>query len=180
MADSDYTSSNTSSKPGSSTDSRSEETRKRARETASEVKDAAWQQARGQFEQQSSLAAEQTEKLAAVLRKMANEFDNQNQPAFSSFANNFARYSDSISHQLREKNLSGLMNDAQRYSRRQPAIFVGGAIAVGFLAARFLRSSDSGDTAHRRTEATSSPPSPTSPSPTSENAASDAAARGPV
>ncbi len=164
MVGSDYTSSNTSSGPGSSTGSRSEETRERARETASEVKDAAWQQARGQFEQQSGLAAEQTEKLAAVMRKMANEFDDQNQPAFSNYANNFARYSDSISHRLREKNLNALMDDAQNYSRRQPAMFVGGAIAAGFLMARFLRSSDSnesdsGETAHRHAE-TATPASP--------------------
>jgi hypothetical protein len=33
------------------------------------------------------------------------------------------------------------MNDAQRLARRQPALFVGGAFAVGLLGARFLKSS---------------------------------------
>ena len=33
------------------------------------------------------------------------------------------------------------MHDAQRLARRQPALFVGGAFALGLLGARFLKSS---------------------------------------
>lgn len=46
-----------------------------------------------------------------------------------------------LSSALREKDVNELLDDAQRLARRQPALFVGGAFAVGFAAARFLKSS---------------------------------------
>lgn len=118
-----------------------DEIRDRARQTADEVREAARQQAEGMFDRQKSAAAEQTEKLATVFRKMAKEFDQQDQHYFSGYANNLARCTDGISQRLREKDLEGLMSQVQEYSRRQPAIFIGGAIAAGFILSRFLRSS---------------------------------------
>jgi hypothetical protein len=140
------TTANTSSSAGAGADTRTGEAQERAREAASEAGDAAWQQAHGQFEQQSGRAAEQGENLAAALRRMADEFEQQNQPMFSSYANSFAQYTDSFSQRLREKNLNHVMDDVRGYSRRQPALFVGGAIATGFLLARFLNSSATNNT----------------------------------
>lgn len=118
-----------------------DEIRDRARQTADEIRDAARQQAEGMFNRQKSVAAEQTEKLATVFRKMAKEFDQQDQYYFSGYANNLARCTDGISQRLREKDLEGLVSQVQEYSRRQPAMFIGGAIAAGFILSRFLRSS---------------------------------------
>jgi len=42
---------------------------------------------------------------------------------------------------LRDKDLRTVCNEAQSFSRREPALFIGGVIAAGFLASRFLRSS---------------------------------------
>lgn len=114
----------------------------RARQTADEVKDAARSQAEGLFNQQKDAAAEQAEKLSTVFHKMADEFDNQDQRYFSGYANNIAQCTDGLSQRLREQDLSGLMHQVQDYSRRQPAMYFGGAVAVGFLLARFLRSSN--------------------------------------
>lgn len=156
------------------------EAKERVRQTADEVKEAAQQQVEGLFAQQKDAAAEQAEKLSTVFRKMAEEFEAQDQSYFSGYANNIARCTDSLSQRLREKDLGSLMTQAQEYSRRQPALFVGGAVAAGFLLARFLRSSNRQGTTGNASPAagsgggmprTSTPPGqspgtvPTSPSP---------------
>jgi len=46
-----------------------------------------------------------------------------------------------LSGYLERQDLSGLMSDVERFARRNPAIFLGGAFALGILAARFLKSS---------------------------------------
>ena len=72
---------------------------------------------------------------------MADEFDNQQQPYFSKQARKFADTTERFSSSLRDKDLRTVCNEAQSFSRREPALFVGGLIAAGFLATRFLRSS---------------------------------------
>ena len=123
-----------------SSSSAKDEARERTRQSAHEVKDAARQQAEGMFDQQKEVAANEAEKFASVFRKMAKEFDQQDQHYFSGYANNIARCTDGISQRLREKDLGTLMDQVQDYSRRQPAAFIGGAVAAGFLLARFLNS----------------------------------------
>ena len=49
--------------------------------------------------------------------------------------------SSGFSERLKNKDVTELLNDAQRLARRQPALFVGGAFALGLLGARFLKSS---------------------------------------
>jgi len=42
---------------------------------------------------------------------------------------------------LENRSVDELMYDAERFARRQPAMFLGGAFVLGVLAARFLKSS---------------------------------------
>jgi ElaB/YqjD/DUF883 family membrane-anchored ribosome-binding protein len=130
--------------------------KQRGRETAQEIKGAARQQAEGLFSQQRDAAAEQAEKISSAFRKMADEFDEQEQPLFSGYAKNVASCTDDLSHRLREKDLGGLVEQAQDYSRRQPGLYFGGAVAAGFLLARFLRSSN-----ERQTQQQPRPQEPT-------------------
>lgn len=59
------------------------------------------------------------------------------------------QYTESLSEQvekisgyLERQDLRGLMSDLESFARRNPAIFLGGAFALGILAARFLKSSN--------------------------------------
>ncbi|QEA38101.1 hypothetical protein FGL86_02795 [Pistricoccus aurantiacus] len=117
----------------------------KAQQTAGEVQDAARQQAESTFNRQTGAAAQETEKVANVFHKMADEFKNQDQAYFSRYANDLARGTDALSRRLREKNLQDLLGDVQRYGRQRPAALMGGAIAVGFLLSRFLKSSQRHD-----------------------------------
>jgi hypothetical protein len=46
-----------------------------------------------------------------------------------------------VSGYLREKDIDQLVREAEDFARRQPALFLGGAFALGVLGARFLKSS---------------------------------------
>ncbi len=118
-----------------------ESLKQQGRDTAHEVNEAAQYQAEGYFNQQRDNAAEQSHKLTGVLQKMADEFDNQQQPYFSKQARKFADTTERFSTTLRDKDLQTVCNDAKSFSRREPALFLGGMMAAGFLASRFLRSS---------------------------------------
>jgi ElaB/YqjD/DUF883 family membrane-anchored ribosome-binding protein len=48
---------------------------------------------------------------------------------------------DRFASDLKQKDAQELLQDAQRFARRNPAVFVGSAFAVGLLAARFFKSS---------------------------------------
>ncbi|SDN67341.1 hypothetical protein [Vreelandella arcis] len=115
--------------------------KQQGRETAHEVGEAAQHQAESYFSQQRDYAADQSHKLTGALQKMADEFDNQQQPYLSKPARKLADSTERFSKKLRDKDLRSVCEEAQNFSRREPALFIGGVIAAGFLVSRFLRSS---------------------------------------
>ncbi|WP_447555413.1 hypothetical protein [Vreelandella sp. EE22] len=123
----------------------SERLKDQGKEAAHDISDAAQHQAEHLYDNQRKAFAEQAHKFTDVMKKAADDFDNQQQPFFSQQVRKVANLADGFSNQLRDKDLRRICHDAQDYSRREPAIFIGGAIAAGFLAARFLRSSRSHD-----------------------------------
>lgn len=137
----DHTESSTTEGSASGDKKGARSTESRARDAASDTGKAAWGEAQSQFSKQSSFAADQTDKVSTVLHNMADEFDQQDQHTFSNYTNQLAGYSDALSEKLREKDLNYFVDEARNISRRQPALFMGGAIAAGFVLARFLRSS---------------------------------------
>ncbi len=118
-----------------------DELKERARDSAEDVKGAAQRRAESLFDNQKSAAAEQTHKVSQVLHKMGDEFDQQQQTTFSRWANQLADQTDHVADQLRHQDLQHLLHNAGAYSRREPMLYMGGAIAAGFVVARFLRSS---------------------------------------
>ncbi|MGH9904058.1 MAG: hypothetical protein ACRD8U_00580, partial [Pyrinomonadaceae bacterium] len=46
-----------------------------------------------------------------------------------------------FSGSLRQRDVDSLLAQAQDFARRRPAVFLGGALATGFVLARFLKSS---------------------------------------
>jgi hypothetical protein len=127
-----------------------DELRQQAGETRDELRDAARQQAESLLDRQKSAAADQAERVTTVLHKMADEFERQEQPYFSGCVNELAKRSDAFSRTLRERDLEALMEQTRHYSRQHPALFMGGAIAAGFMLSRFMRSSGQSDAPRSR------------------------------
>lgn len=118
-----------------------EKLKQQGRESAHEVGEVVQHQAEDYYTLQRDNATEQAQKLTGVLQKMADEFDQQQQPFFSKQARKFADTTERFSNNLRDKDLRSVCSEAESFSRREPALFVGGLIAAGFLVSRFLRSS---------------------------------------
>src|SRR3546814_8495932 len=57
------------------------------------------------------------------------------------YADQAARGREGFAQTLREKDLDGLVEDVGDFARRQPALFLGGAVALGFAMSRFLKTS---------------------------------------
>lgn len=58
------------------------------------------------------------------------------------YTNNLAEQIENISNYFERKEVKDMVRDVESFARKYPAYFIGGAVAVGFLAARFLKSSN--------------------------------------
>jgi len=58
------------------------------------------------------------------------------------YTNNIAQQIENLSGYFERKDVREMVRDVETFARRYPAYFIGGAVALGFLAARFLKSSN--------------------------------------
>lgn len=114
-------------------------------------------QAADAAEKQKRTAADQTRGFADALRRSAEQLDRQHQSFLARCVASCAANLDSMSDTLRDKDVNTLLGQTQNFARRQPGIFLGGAVTTGFLIARFLKSSDERRHADSGRSASSSP-----------------------
>jgi hypothetical protein len=79
--------------------------------------------------------------VAQALRQTAQNLQGQNQAAVGGVANQAADRVDQVAGYLRERDVSQLVGEFEGYARRSPGLVLGGAFALGLLAARFVKSS---------------------------------------
>lgn len=111
-----------------------------AKETARNIASDTKESALSMIGEQQKAAASGLGDFAGVLRKAARDMGDDRAPIsrmVESTADKLERFSGS----LRDKDLNGLMRDVEGFARRQPVAFFGTALAAGFLAMRFLKSS---------------------------------------
>jgi hypothetical protein len=89
--------------------------------------------------------AGQVEGVAVALRRTAEGLRDEGQGPFAKYAERLADGIGRISSSLREQDFRGLYRKAEDFARREPALFIGGALALGFVAARFLKSGPRAD-----------------------------------
>jgi hypothetical protein len=82
--------------------------------------------------------------LAQAVRQSTDSLRESQQPAVAEYVDRAASHIERLSATLRDRDVRELVQDAQQFARRQPAIFVGAAFAAGVLAARFMKSSGGG------------------------------------
>lgn len=101
-----------------------------------------------------NIAAENVGRAGEALHAAAEHLGRND--AFGGLIDAAATQLDSASSALRDRDMNKLMHDAGDFARRQPALFIGGAVALGFALGRFAtagsRSVDYSTT--RRTGAT--------------------------
>ena len=115
-----------------------------AQETAGGLAVQAQQQTSSMLQTQKSNATETLGAVSQALRQTAQSLEQQNQAPIGQYANTAADQIDRVSGYLESKSIEDLVGEAEMFARRSPAVFLGGAFALGLFAARFLKRSSPG------------------------------------
>jgi hypothetical protein len=118
-----------------------------------EIKDQAVGQARETFRDArdrvaSSLGdsktrmADQVGGMASALRHASEQFRSDDQARIAGLADTVATQVDQLANYLRGHDGRAMLDDIGGLARRQPALVIGGALALGLLAGRFIKSSE--------------------------------------
>ncbi len=93
-------------------------------------------------EEQKRRAAQAIHGVARSLHDAAGSLNSQEQESTARYANLAADQLERAASLLQGRSVDDLMSDVERFARRQPVVFLGGALAVGFVMARFLKSGE--------------------------------------
>jgi hypothetical protein len=127
--------------------------RSTAREQIRDVKNQVVDQAKNTFQQAreratSSLGeskgqfADQFGTMADALRRTTEHLRSEDQQRIAGLTDTAARQVEQIADYLRSKDARAMREDLENLARRQPALLIGGALLLGLIGARFLKSSE--------------------------------------
>lgn len=119
------------------------EVKEQVQQKLGDIKDQVAEQATGRLEEQKTAASSGISTVAHAFRQTGQHLRGQEQEGVAQYIDQAAQRLEQFSHYLGEHDLKDLARDAEQFARREPALFLGGAFAVGMLAARFLKSSGS-------------------------------------
>jgi hypothetical protein len=109
------------------------------------------ERATAQLSTQKDRATDGLGSVAQVVRQSTQQLRENKHDSIAQYVDKAADQIDRFSTELRNRDVGELVNDVQRFARRQPALFVGSAFAIGVIGARFLKSS-SDNQRHRALE----------------------------
>lgn len=110
-------------------------------ENAKDAVSGAGDKLRSAAEDQKNAGADFVTGIAAAVRRAANEFDGQI-PQAGEYIRRAADQIDNTSNAIRQRDLGELFQGVQEFARRQPTAFLGATVLAGFVAIRFLKSSN--------------------------------------
>jgi len=124
-----------------------------AREQIREVKNQVVDRAKSTFQQArdragSSLGeskgqlADQFGGIAEALRRTTEHLRSEDQQRIAGLTDTVARQVEQVADYLRNKDAGAMRQDLENLARRQPALMIGGALLLGLIGARFIKSSE--------------------------------------
>jgi len=112
-----------------------------AKDTVGQVADQAKQQATSQVESQKQRTVDALVSVAQAVRQTSQQLHEQDQGAVGGYVGQAAERLETLTEYLRTRDVPALLADTQDFARRQPGLFLTSAVALGFIGARFLKSS---------------------------------------
>jgi len=111
------------------------------KQSASQVTEQAKQTATSQIASRKDQAAQGLSAVSSSMRQMGDDLrQNEQTSAYAQYVNQAADQVDRFSGYLQNRDPREIMYDAENWARRNPALVIGGAFALGLLASRFLKS----------------------------------------
>ena len=108
---------------------------------AGQLADQGRQQVKSQLATQKDQAAERLSPIKTALQETGQQLRNQGQESTGQYADKAAEQVERFSGYLRENDVDQILDEVRNFARSRPALFLGGAAALGFFATRFLKSS---------------------------------------
>jgi hypothetical protein len=99
------------------------------------------EQAKSRLSSQKDRALDGVGGVTKAIRETTQSLRDRQHDTVARYVEQATEQVDRITQRLKEKDVVELLEDAQQLARRQPALFVGAAFALGLLGARFLKSS---------------------------------------
>ena len=126
-----------------------------AKDTAGQVYETAAEKTKSTIEEQKTNFATGLTSIADTIKQVGGTLREANEQ--SGITDLTAKYSDTLAQQIEQvsryfdnKDLREMARDVETFARRNPAVFIGSAFAIGLLAARFLKSSNSNQSLTRK------------------------------
>jgi hypothetical protein len=114
-----------------------------AQEKAQKAAGQAQAKVREQLDQRSSQLAGQVREQASDLRSVSGALRDQGKDRPAQAVDRLAGYAEQAGSYLRDKDADAMLSDAEDFGRQKPAAVAAGALALGFVASRFLKASSS-------------------------------------
>lgn len=111
------------------------------RATAGHTTARASEAVKGQASSQKARAADGITKVADALRQTGQQLEQQGQAPVGTYVNRAAEQAERLAGYLQQTDIEQMIHEASDFARQQPALFLGGALVVGMVGARFLKSS---------------------------------------
>lgn len=112
-----------------------------AKQTLSNVAGRAGEEVTTRLESGKGRAAEGIGSLAQALRQTSQQLRDQNQTGVTQYLDMAADQVEQFSGYLQSRDVGQIIDQVEDIARRQPALFLGAAFALGVVGARFLKSS---------------------------------------
>ncbi|HEY2896837.1 MAG TPA: hypothetical protein VGJ12_06855 [Gemmatimonadaceae bacterium] len=115
--------------------------KEKIQQLASQARETASGQVESRFSSGKTQATQALGSVAQTLKSSSQQLRDQQQAGIGKYAEQAANKIEEISHYLENASLNDVATRVENFARREPAFFIGSAVALGFLSARFLKSS---------------------------------------
>ncbi len=129
----------TAADSSSGSQSPKEQTQEAAGNAAAKAQEAV----RSQVDERSTQAGEQVKSMAGDLRSVSEQLREQDNSAGAKIADGVAERAEKVGGYLQDADADRILGDVEDFGRRQPWLALAGGIALGAVAARFLKASSS-------------------------------------
>ena len=129
------------STPSTETGGIKAQAKEKVREFASKAKQQTTEKAQERLDVGKGRAADALGHVAESLRLSTQYLNESNQHRTGRYLERAGEQVDRLSSYVQSADLRQMLSETERFARRQPALFLGGAFVLGLLGARFLKSS---------------------------------------
>jgi len=105
------------------------------------LKEQVTEQATTRLEDQKTVASDGINTVANAFRQASDQLREQDQAGIARYLDQASAQVENFANYLGRRDVREIARDAEGFARREPALFLGGALALGLFAARFLKSS---------------------------------------